>query len=174
MDRRVLAAIGDHPGLRAADLCRQVGQERLPFKINVRKLKALGLTESLEVGYRLSPRGRAVLERTPETRSGGDDERRRSPEHAWRRLVLPGHDAARLQALDTGWRLEGARYSRNHRPVPRDYAVACDASWRTTSARVTGWIGAAADGHRHPRRRRPALDPERPDVPAVTAATMST
>ena len=31
------------------------------FKPLVRKLKALGLTESLEVGYRLSPRGAAVL-----------------------------------------------------------------------------------------------------------------
>ena len=28
----------------------------------MRKLKALGLTESLEVGYRLSPRGRAFLD----------------------------------------------------------------------------------------------------------------
>ena len=33
-----------------------------PFKADVRKLKALGLTESLEVGYRLSPRGRAYLD----------------------------------------------------------------------------------------------------------------
>jgi hypothetical protein len=31
--------------------------DKLPFKLNVRKLKALGLTESLEIGYRLSPRG---------------------------------------------------------------------------------------------------------------------
>ena len=31
----------------------------------MRKLKALGLTESLEVGYRLSPRGRAYLPLTP-------------------------------------------------------------------------------------------------------------
>jgi len=31
------------------------------FKRRVRQLKELGLTESLEVGYRLSPRGRAVL-----------------------------------------------------------------------------------------------------------------
>jgi ribosomal protein S19E (S16A) len=30
----------------------------------VRKLKELGLTESLDVGYRLSPRGRAFLART--------------------------------------------------------------------------------------------------------------
>jgi hypothetical protein len=59
--RRTLAAIRDHEGLRAADLCRLVGQERLPFKVNVRKLKTLGLTESLEVGYRLSPRGGALL-----------------------------------------------------------------------------------------------------------------
>jgi len=59
--RRALEAIRGHEGLRAADLCRQVGQERLPFKVNIRKLKALGLTESLEIGYRLSPRGRAVL-----------------------------------------------------------------------------------------------------------------
>ena len=36
--------------------------ELAPFKVDVRKLKALGLTESLEVGYRLSPRGRAFLD----------------------------------------------------------------------------------------------------------------
>jgi hypothetical protein len=59
---RVLELIAAHPALRAADLCKRAGQERLPFKINVRKLKALGLTESLEVGYRLSPRGVAVLQ----------------------------------------------------------------------------------------------------------------
>jgi hypothetical protein len=59
--RRVLEVIDTHPAVRAGDLCAMVGQERLPFKLNVRKLKALGLTESLEVGYRLSPRGRALL-----------------------------------------------------------------------------------------------------------------
>ena len=58
---RVLELIEAHPALRAADLCQRAGQERLAFKINVRKLKALGLTESLEVGYRLSPRGAALL-----------------------------------------------------------------------------------------------------------------
>ena len=60
--RTVLQAIRDHPGLRAADLCRLVGQERPAFKANVRKLKNLGLTISLEVGYRLSPRGAAYLD----------------------------------------------------------------------------------------------------------------
>lgn len=59
---RVLRLIQRHPGRRAGDLCREMGQEMLPFKANVRKLKALGLTESLEVGYRLSPRGTALLD----------------------------------------------------------------------------------------------------------------
>lgn len=58
---RTLAAIRDNPGLRAGDLCRTVGLERAPFKVNVRKLKRLGLTISLDVGYRLSPRGVAYL-----------------------------------------------------------------------------------------------------------------
>jgi hypothetical protein len=57
-----LRAIAAAPGTRAADLAAGFGRERLAFKADVRKLKALGLTESLEVGYRLSPRGRAYLE----------------------------------------------------------------------------------------------------------------
>jgi hypothetical protein len=61
--QRTLGLIARHPGRRAAELAAELGQETAPFKVNVRKLKALGLTESLEVGYRLSPRGRAVLKR---------------------------------------------------------------------------------------------------------------
>jgi hypothetical protein len=61
---RVLELIRDHAGLRAADLCELAGQPKVDFKTNVRKLKALGLTESLEVGYRLSPRGEALLRRS--------------------------------------------------------------------------------------------------------------
>ena len=60
---QVLRLIADRPGVRAADLAAELGKERLAFKSDVRKLKALGLTESLEVGYRLSPRGRAYLDR---------------------------------------------------------------------------------------------------------------
>lgn len=56
-----LRLIEQHPGVRAGDLAPRVDQERAAFKLNVRKLKALGLTESLETGYRLSPRGRALL-----------------------------------------------------------------------------------------------------------------
>jgi hypothetical protein len=58
----VLDVIAERPGVRAADLCRLVGMEKDAFKVNVRKLKTLGLTESLEIGYRLSPRGRTVRE----------------------------------------------------------------------------------------------------------------
>ena len=47
--------------MRAADLAPELGLERLPFKARVRRLKELGLTESLERGYRLSPRGAAYL-----------------------------------------------------------------------------------------------------------------
>ena len=60
--RTTLAAIAAHPALRAPDLAAQLGRETAPFKRDVRKLKELGLTESLEVGYRLSPRGRALLD----------------------------------------------------------------------------------------------------------------
>jgi hypothetical protein len=58
-----LSVICDHPGVLAAMLAKRVGHERDRFKQNVRKLKELGLTESLEVGYRLSPRGHAYLVR---------------------------------------------------------------------------------------------------------------
>lgn len=59
--RTVLTLIAKHPGVAAAELARRQRVERDPFKINVRKLKGLGLTESLETGYRLSPRGKAFL-----------------------------------------------------------------------------------------------------------------
>jgi hypothetical protein len=61
----VLRAIEVAPAVRAADLAGPLGMERLHFKANVRKLKELGLTESLGIGYRLSPRGRAYLDGLP-------------------------------------------------------------------------------------------------------------
>ncbi|HKH71599.1 MAG TPA: hypothetical protein VKA59_09635 [Vicinamibacterales bacterium] len=60
--RQTLDLIRSRPAVRAGDLCRLVGMELQPFKLNVRKLKTLGLTESLEVGYRLSARGAAFLQ----------------------------------------------------------------------------------------------------------------
>jgi len=57
----VLRAIAEQPGVRAADLAGGFGRETQPFKVDVRKLKNLGLTLSLEVGYKLSPRGESYL-----------------------------------------------------------------------------------------------------------------
>lgn len=54
---RVLALIEAHPAIRAGDLAPLTGWDTPKFKANVRKLKALGLTRSLEVGYRLTDLG---------------------------------------------------------------------------------------------------------------------
>jgi hypothetical protein len=59
--RQVLRLIAERPGVRAPDLAASLGRETLPFKRDVRKLKELGLTHSLPVGYEISPRGRAYL-----------------------------------------------------------------------------------------------------------------
>ena len=59
--RDVLAAISARPGTRAAELALTFGREVLAFKRDVRMLKEIGLTESLEIGYRLSPRGEAFV-----------------------------------------------------------------------------------------------------------------
>jgi hypothetical protein len=57
-----LTLIDSWPGRRAPELAEMQGRETIAFKTDVRKLKAMGLTESLTVGYRLSPRGRRVWE----------------------------------------------------------------------------------------------------------------
>lgn len=59
--RATLAKIAERPATRAADLAAEFARETAPFKLDVRKLKNLGLTISLEVGYRLSPRGESYL-----------------------------------------------------------------------------------------------------------------
>jgi hypothetical protein len=61
--REVIRLIASRPATRAPDLAAALGRETKSFKADVRKLKALGLTESLPVGYRLSPRGNAALQR---------------------------------------------------------------------------------------------------------------
>ncbi len=58
---KVLRLIDQHPRIAASKLAMKLGRETEPFKIDVRKLKKLGLTQSFEVGYELSPRGRRFL-----------------------------------------------------------------------------------------------------------------
>jgi len=58
----VLTLIAARPETLAEELANSRGEEKPAFKRRVRRLKELGLTESLEVGYRLSPRGRAYLD----------------------------------------------------------------------------------------------------------------
>lgn len=70
MDRRAdepwtwetLRLIHDNPGRVSTELAELMELPRPYFKQRVRRLKELGLTESLEVGYRISPRGRALLD----------------------------------------------------------------------------------------------------------------
>jgi len=59
--RTTLKLIEKHPRIAASKLAAKVGRETLEFKTDVRKLKKLGLTQSFEVGYEVSPRGRAYL-----------------------------------------------------------------------------------------------------------------
>jgi hypothetical protein len=57
----VLALIADRPAVVSTVLAETMGWERQDFKLHVRRLKELGLTLSLDVGYRLSPRGESYL-----------------------------------------------------------------------------------------------------------------
>lgn len=57
----VLELIAERPGVVSTELAEALGWERQDFKMHVRRLKELGLTLSLEIGYRLSPRGESYL-----------------------------------------------------------------------------------------------------------------
>lgn len=56
-----LTQIAERPAISSEHLAETLGWDRPEFKLHVRRLKALGLTISLDVGYRLSPRGEAYL-----------------------------------------------------------------------------------------------------------------
>ena len=60
--RATLRLIDANPEVRAPELAHQLGRPTPEFKRDVRKLKERGLTESLAIGYRLSPRGEAVVD----------------------------------------------------------------------------------------------------------------
>jgi hypothetical protein len=60
----------------------------------------------------------------------------------WRRLDTEGHDGCRLIRMKDGWRLSGSTiFDHQGKACMLDYAVDCDAAWRTLSARVHGSVG---------------------------------
>jgi hypothetical protein len=69
--RKTLRLILKCPRIAASQLAKRLGRETLPFKEDVRKLKKLGLTQSFEVGYEVSPRGVAFLAARPRDRRRG-------------------------------------------------------------------------------------------------------
>ncbi len=66
---RTLELIRKHPRVAASKLSARIGREKLPFKADVVKLKKLGLTQSFEVGYEVSPRGLEWLARSKKKRT---------------------------------------------------------------------------------------------------------
>jgi hypothetical protein len=91
--RAALAAIDRSPETRAPDLAAALGRDTPSFKRDVRKLKELGLTESLDIGYRLSPRGEAVVDSEV---AGGPPRARPAPPAGTR---LPSIGAPATRAL---------------------------------------------------------------------------
>jgi hypothetical protein len=64
----VLKLIKQHPGLRATELAASAHLDLQILKVKVRKLKEIGLIESIaRGGYRLSPRGCEILNRLDAT-----------------------------------------------------------------------------------------------------------
>jgi len=60
----------------------------------------------------------------------------------WRRLDLPGHESARLERAGDGWSLAGASvFTQDGLLCRLHYEVRCDGAWRTTGARVAGFVG---------------------------------
>jgi hypothetical protein len=91
--RATLLLIDELPATRAPDLAQRLGRDTPSFKQDVRKLKERGLTESLDIGYRLSPRGAAVLDHEGHPRPS---RARPAPEPG---IPLPHLGAAATRAL---------------------------------------------------------------------------
>ncbi|MFN0253695.1 MAG: hypothetical protein ACKV2T_42900 [Kofleriaceae bacterium] len=75
---KTLAIIDARPRIAASKLAAELGRETLPFKTDVRKLKKLGLTQSFEVGYEISPRGRTYLAANATTKPDKRPSRKRA------------------------------------------------------------------------------------------------
>lgn len=102
--RATLGIIDRSPTVRAPELAAELGRDTPSFKRDVRKLKELGLTESLDIGYRLSPRGVAVVDAEAEAP-------RRDRQAAPSGTPLPriGAPATRALRAEGIWTLEQVR-----------------------------------------------------------------
>ena len=102
--RATLGIIDRSPTVRAPELAAELGRDTPSFKRDVRKLKELGLTESLDIGYRLSPRGAAVVD----AESGSPRSDRTAPPEGTPlpRIGAPAARALRAQGI---WTLEQVR-----------------------------------------------------------------
>jgi hypothetical protein len=90
-----LAIVDAHPERRAPELAEELGRPTPEFKRDVRKLKELGLTESLDIGYRLSARGAAVVDAALRAAGRPVPEREPAPEGT----PLPSLGAPATRAL---------------------------------------------------------------------------
>lgn len=125
--RQSLELIDRNPAVRAPELAARLGRETQPWKADVRKLKEKGLTESLAIGYRLSPRGEALLDE--EARRRGDRPRTRRPRPEGTPLprtigapatrALTAEGVTTLEQLD-GWTVERLRALPGVGPVAID------------------------------------------------------
>ncbi|GGG97364.1 hypothetical protein GCM10007415_35910 [Parapedobacter pyrenivorans] len=61
--KKVLFSIKENPHLHAIGIAKLTGFEKEWLKLNIRKLKNLGLTISHDVGYELSPFGKLVVKK---------------------------------------------------------------------------------------------------------------
>lgn len=61
----------------------------------------------------------------------------------WRRLDLPGHEAAELRQIAKGWQLSGvAIVADAGRPCRLEYVITCDAKWHTRRCLMRGFVGS--------------------------------
>lgn len=86
----------------------------------------------------------------------------------WRRLDLPGHDAARVRENAEGAELRGmAVFHDAGDPTALHYTVHCDGRWVSTEATVDGWRGERAVHLRFIRARDGAWTLNGTPCPAV-------
>lgn len=97
-----LRLVHQHAGIPAGELAIMVGAEKDLLKRRMRRLKDLGLTESLDVGYRLSPRGQQFL-RGPSIPGARGEAKHPAAEHLAVRNAIAEDVVVLAQIWMEGW-----------------------------------------------------------------------